>query len=72
MRDYHINISFSEGDNGYVADIPDLQYCSAFGMTPELALAEALTAKEAWLATVWENGVGIPAPVYCPAIYRVS
>lgn len=24
MRDYHINIFYSEDDDGYIADIPDL------------------------------------------------
>ncbi len=31
MRDYHINLFYSEEDEGYVADIPDLKHCSAFG-----------------------------------------
>ena len=35
MADYHINIFYSEEDGGYIADIPDLEYCSAFGATPE-------------------------------------
>ena len=35
---YHINIFFSDEDGGYIADIPDLAYCSAFGKTPEEAL----------------------------------
>ncbi len=33
MKDYHINIFYSEEDEGYIADIPDLKYCSAFGDT---------------------------------------
>jgi len=28
MRDYHINIFYSEDDEGYIADIPDLEACS--------------------------------------------
>ncbi len=31
MSDYHINIFYSEEDGGYIADIPDLDSCSAFG-----------------------------------------
>ena len=31
MTDYHINIFFSEEDEGYIADVPDLPMCSAFG-----------------------------------------
>lgn len=30
MKDYHINIFFSEEDGGYIADIPDLEACSAY------------------------------------------
>ncbi|MES9903108.1 MAG: hypothetical protein ABW168_10535 [Sedimenticola sp.] len=33
MKDYHINIFYSEEDQGYIADIPDLKACSAFGET---------------------------------------
>ena len=52
MKDYHINVFYSEDDEGYIADIPDLQHCSAFGTTPEEALREVLQAKEAWLEAV--------------------
>jgi len=48
MNDYHINIFFSEEDGGYIADIPDLDSCSAFGETPEQALEELEKAKKAW------------------------
>lgn len=47
MKDYHINIFYSEADDGYIADIPDLEMCSTFGETPEEALAQALIAKHA-------------------------
>ncbi len=33
-RDYHINIFYSVLDKGYIADIPDLDACSAFRNTP--------------------------------------
>ena len=49
MKDYHINIFYSDVDGGYIADIPDLRYCSAFGGTPDEALAEVLKVKKAWL-----------------------
>ena len=49
MKDYHINIFYSEEDEGYIADIPDLRFCSAFGETPAEALAEVQKVKEAWL-----------------------
>jgi predicted RNase H-like HicB family nuclease len=72
MKDYHINIFYSEEDQGYIADIPDLRHCSAFGETPEEALLEALRAKEAWIQAARTNGKPIPDPHYRPVIYQVA
>lgn len=72
MSDYHINIFFSDEDGGYIADIPDLEACSAFGKTPEEALAEVERAKEAWLTAARKAGKPIPPPRYRPAIYQAS
>ena len=72
MSDYHINVFFSEEDDGYIADIPDLQHCSAFGETPEQALNEVLKAKAAWLGAARANNKPIPAPRYRPLIYQVA
>lgn len=72
MRDYHINIFFSDEDDGYVADIPDLRYCSAFGETPEQALSEVLKAKTAWLESAKAHGKPIPKANYRPIIYQVA
>ncbi len=69
MSDYHINVFYSEEDAAYVADIPDLEVCCAFGSTPEEALAEVERAKQAWLAAAREAGRPIPEPRYRPAIY---
>jgi predicted RNase H-like HicB family nuclease len=69
VADYHINVFWSEEDGCYIADIPDLKYCSAHGPTPEEALREVLVAKEAWLAARREHGDLIPEPRYRPAIY---
>jgi predicted RNase H-like HicB family nuclease len=72
MSDYHINIFYSDEDGGYIADIPDLDSCSAFGPTPEQALAEVEQAKKAWLAAAAQAGKPIPPPRYRPVIYQVS
>ena len=71
-RDYHINIFYSEEDRGYIADIPDLASCSAFGRTPEEALAEVERAKRAWLAAARRKRKTIPPPRYRPIIYQVA
>ncbi len=70
MGDYHINIFYSEEDGGYIADIPDLESCSAFGETPEEALAELEKAKSAWLDAARAARKPIPSPRYRPAIYQ--
>ena len=70
--DYHINIFYSEEDGCYVADLPDLQFCSAFGDTPEEALAAVTIAKELWLAAAREEGRPIPPPRYRPLIYQAA
>ena len=72
MKDYHINIFYSEADEGYIADIPDLKFCSAFGDTPEEALREVQIAKAAWLEAARAEGKPIPLPRYKPVIYQAA
>lgn len=69
--DYHINLFYSAEDGGYIADVPDLKSCSAFGVTPELALHEVLAAKLAWLAAAKKHKKPVPEPRYRPAIYAL-
>jgi predicted RNase H-like HicB family nuclease len=70
MKDYHINVFHSEEDGGYIADIPDLQFCSAFGRTPQEALREVMKAKKAWLGAAKKEKKPIPKPKYRPTIYQ--
>lgn len=72
MKDYHINIFSSDEDGGYIADIPDLACCSAFGETPEEALAEVLKAKAVWIDAARAEGKPIPPPVFRPVIYQTA
>ena len=69
-KDYHINIFYSAEDKGYIADIPDLKYCSAFGETAEEALKELQIAKKLWLDVAKESGKPLPEPKYRPSIYK--
>jgi predicted RNase H-like HicB family nuclease len=70
VSDYHINIFYSEEDAAYVADIPDLDACSALGQTPDEALSEVEQAKQLWLDAARAAGKPIPSPRYRPAIYQ--
>ena len=71
MKDYHINIFYSEEDEAYIADIPDLKYCSAIGETPQQALHEVILAKIAWLEAATAENKTIPKPRYRPVIYQI-
>ena len=70
MSYYHINVFYSADDEGFIADIPDLKGCSAFGDTPEKALAEVLIAQRLWLEVAREDNMEIPEPKYRPMIYQ--
>lgn len=70
--DYFISIFWSPEDECYVADIPDLNFCSAFGDSPEEALRELQIAKELWLEVAREEGIPIPEPSFKPLIYQAA
>ena len=72
MKHYHINIFFSEADGGYIADIPDLEACSAFGKTPSEALKQVQIAKQLWLQAAKSERKPISKPRYRPAIYQTA
>ena len=70
MTDYHIDIFWSEEDNAYIANLPDFEYCSAHGSTPEEALRELLIAKALRLESCRDHGDPIPEARYRPLIYQ--
>ena len=62
MSKYAIEIFYSEEDEGYVAVVPELPGCSAFGETQEEALAEIKVAMSLWLETAKSESRPIPPP----------
>ncbi|WP_174275112.1 type II toxin-antitoxin system HicB family antitoxin [Sphingomonas bacterium] len=69
---YHINLFWSQPDDSWVADVPDLKSCSAFGDTPSEAVTEAQVAIECWIEAATARGLVIPEPRYRPAIYAAA
>ena len=59
---YPVTIFYSEEDRGYIAVVPDLKGCSAFGDTPQEALMELETAIELWLDVAHQDSTPIPEP----------
>ena len=68
---YHINLFWSDEDQLWIADVPDLKGCMTHGATRADAVAMAADAIEGWIETAREVGLEIPEPRYRPAIYAV-
>jgi predicted RNase H-like HicB family nuclease len=59
---YEIIIYWSDEDESYVAEVPELPGCAADGMTYKQALANAEIAIREWIETARELGRTIPEP----------
>jgi len=57
---YLVDVFYSERDGCYVANIPDLRYCSAFGDTADDAMNEVLIARDLYLESCERHGDPIP------------
>lgn len=55
-----ISVHWSAEDNTWIADVPDLPYCTAHGPTPHEAVAQVEQAIEAWLDAARADGRPIP------------
>jgi predicted RNase H-like HicB family nuclease len=63
---YAIIVFWSDEDAAWIADVPDLKSCSAFGNSPEEAVVEVRVAMDAWLAAARDAGLEIPMPRFQP------
>lgn len=59
---YEIIIFWSNEDNVYIADVPELPGCMAHGDTYESALKNVEDAIYLWIDTAGEHGDTIPEP----------
>jgi len=59
---YPIDVFWSDEDDAWVADVPDLAYCSALGDSPHEAVAEVEIAMAAWLDAARSSGRPVPIP----------
>jgi len=62
MHKYEIIIYWSNEDQVFVAEVPELPGCLAHGNTQEAALAHAREAIQLWIDTAREFGDSIPEP----------
>lgn len=62
MHKYEVLIFWSDDDQAFVAEVPELPGCMAHGDSQETALANCQDAMELWLETAREFGRTIPEP----------
>lgn len=65
---YHINLFWSDEDRCWIADVPDLRYCSSHGETRAEAIANIEDAIDGWLQVARDEGIPIPEPRYSPPL----
>jgi predicted RNase H-like HicB family nuclease len=59
---YPVKVFWSDEDKGYIATLPDLPGCSAWGATEAEATAQAHDASAAWIKAAKAAGRPIPEP----------
>ena len=59
---YEVIIYWSDADEAFVAEVPELAGCAAHGSTPVEALASAQEAISLWIETAMEFGDPVPEP----------
>jgi predicted RNase H-like HicB family nuclease len=66
MPHYNVNIFWSDRDACWIADVPDLKYCSAHGASVAEAAREIEDAMALWLEAAQAGGDALPEPRYRP------
>jgi len=59
---YSINIQWSDRDQAYIANVPELPGCKTHGDTYKEALSNILDVIELWIEAAEEAGEMIPQP----------
>ena len=70
--DYFVRVFWSQEDECYVAEVPELKGCSGLGKSPEAAFEEAQRSIQGWLAVAQKNGVPIPKPMAYEKVTRLN
>ena len=62
MNKYEIIVYWSQEDNAFIAEVPELPGCAADGKNPIDALKNANTVIDDWIETALQSGRDIPKP----------
>jgi predicted RNase H-like HicB family nuclease len=63
MHIYTAHLMWSNEDNGFIAIVPQLPGCSAFGKSMEKAARELQSAIDTWIDAAKAAGKPVPAPI---------
>lgn len=69
---YFIRIFWSDEDECYVAEVPELKGCSGLGETPDDALSEAVKSIRNWLQVAKKEGISVPKPISRSRVSRLN
>ena len=72
MNRYPILLFWDGVDELWVADVPDVRFCSAHGETPEEAVRNVREALADILADAAERGIVLPPPTERPVLAKAS
>ncbi len=59
---YEVIIYWSDEDEAFIAEMPELPGCAADGATPQAALDELQVVAREWIETARELGREVPEP----------
>ena len=59
---YSISIEWSEEDQVYIANVPELPGCMTHGQTYEEAVHNIIEVKDLWIETALATGMSVPPP----------
>ena len=62
MSKYEVIIYWSDEDESFIAEVPELPGCAADGVTKQAALKNVDVVIKEWIATAKELGRSIPEP----------
>jgi predicted RNase H-like HicB family nuclease len=72
MPKYHIDVFWSDEDERWVANVPDVESCTAVGQTPQEAVDQVMTLLQRWFEAARDNGRFVPEPSYRSSVSRSS
>ena len=59
---YEVTICWSEEDEAFVAEVPELPGCAADGVTQQEALSNVEIVIQEWIETAQDLGRSVPEP----------